>query len=371
MRNGVLLAFLLSSFLSGNARDFDFVVANPASTDRCNVVEVESFPSGDFVLCDQWGNRVAYQLTHDSKLVFKATVSANSEVGYYFESSSPAATDTICYGRVFPERKDDLAWENDCSAYRAYGPALQASGERAFGYDIWTKSVSYPILEKRFHDDIVNKISFHKDHGNGMDVYAVGPTLGGGTSAILTETDSIIYPYCWEMAEILNNGPLRFTARLTYPSTIIDGDTIVEQRLITLDAGSHMNKTVVTYKNLKGNMRPVAGIVVHEANADGYVTGKQYATYCDLTQQPNNGNGEIYIALVSSDLAQSKYMPLNPKAGDAVGHILLVGNPGQQQFTYYWGSGWSKGGVKDFDAWNLYVAEFEKDITNPLIVKSK
>ena len=369
MRNEVLVAILLSSVLCGNARDFDFVISNPGNTDRCGVVEVDSFPVGKFVLCDEQGNRLDYQLTYDNKLVFKAIVGANSTAGYYFMAGSPATADTICYGRIFPERKDDLAWENDRSAYRAYGPALQAAGERAYGYDIWTKSVSYPVLEKRFHDDIVNKISFHVDHGDGMDVYAVGPTLGGGTSAILAENDNIIYPYCWESAEVLDNGPLRFTARLTYPSTVIDGDTIIEQRLITLDAGSWLNKTVITYKNLKESHRPIVGIVVHEANLHGFTLDNNSVTYCDLTQQPGHDNGEIYIALFSPELSESKYLPLNTEVGDAVGHIILMGNPGQQQFTYYWGSGWSKGGVRNFDAWNRYIAEFAKDIKYPLIIK--
>jgi len=30
-----------------------------------------------------------------------------------------------------------VAWENDRIAFRTYGPALQATGEKAVGYDIW------------------------------------------------------------------------------------------------------------------------------------------------------------------------------------------------------------------------------------------
>ena len=55
--------------------------------------------------------------------------------------------DVVACGRQYPERLDDVAWENDRAAYRAYGPALQEKGARAFGYDIWTKSaVSYTHL---------------------------------------------------------------------------------------------------------------------------------------------------------------------------------------------------------------------------------
>lgn len=83
--------------------------------------------------------------------------------------------DVAACGRVYPERLDDVAWENDRVAYRAYGPALQATGERAYGYDIWTKSTPEPVVEDRYDGDLNRGISYHEDHGNGMDVYAVAP----------------------------------------------------------------------------------------------------------------------------------------------------------------------------------------------------
>lgn len=58
--------------------------------------------------------------------------------------------------------------------------------------------------------ELQNAISYHIDHGYGMDCYAVGPTLGCGTAALMAG-DTIIYPYCYRTQEILDNGPLRFT----------------------------------------------------------------------------------------------------------------------------------------------------------------
>lgn len=305
-----------------------------------------------------------------------AEVPAEGTAEYFIAEGVPSTFAPRCYGRVFPERADDLAWENDRAAYRAYGPALQKSGEKAYGYDIWCKSVPYPVLEQRFYDHNRLGISFHEDHGKGMDVYGVGPTLGGGTSAILAPGDSIVYPYCWEKAEILDNGPLRFTARLTYHPTIIGGDTIIERRLISLDAGSWLNKTTVTYEGLKGDLRPMAGIVVHESNPDGFTMLDGAVTYTDLTQNPGNGNGEIYVGVVGGvggDMAsvetECRYLPLPEKTGDAIGHICLTGAPGQDTFTYWWGSGWSEGGVKDTADWNSKMAELHDNLQHPLIVK--
>ena len=58
---------------------------------------------------------------------------------YTIAEGTPQPVDVVACGRQYPERLDDVAWENDRAAYRAYGPALQEKGERAFGYDIWTK----------------------------------------------------------------------------------------------------------------------------------------------------------------------------------------------------------------------------------------
>ena len=78
-------------------------------------------------------------------------------------------------------------------------------------------SVSYTHLDvyKRQAQQLSESVSYHIDHGNGLDYYKVGPTLGAGTSALLAN-DSIVYPYCYKDYQILDNGPLRFTVKLVY-----------------------------------------------------------------------------------------------------------------------------------------------------------
>ena len=80
-----------------------------------------------------------------------------------------------------------------------------------------------------------------------MDCYSVGATLGGGTAALMVDS-CIIYPYCYKDYDILDNGPLRFTVKLTYPPLIVKNDSnVIETRIITLDKGSHLNYTEITY----------------------------------------------------------------------------------------------------------------------------
>lgn len=327
--------------------------------------------SRNFIILDNKGKEVPWQKTHDGKIIFPADVDANSTTSYLLIPGTPAPVDTICYGQLFPWRKDDMTWENDRSAYRAYGPALQKSGEKAYGYDIWTKNVPYPVIVKRYRDH-ANGISFHEDHGEGMDVYSVGPTLGGGTPALLDNNGEIIYPYAWKEYQILDNGPLRFTVKLTYnPSKINNDESVVETRVITLDAGSWLNKSVITYNGLKNPTTFSPGIVIHRQSPEAYTLDSDYGfiSYIDPTDNQEKGNGEIFVGIVSPTADNLIYKPLGKPAGDAIGHILAqtqsVTNKPQ---TYYFGSGWSKGGIKDGEEWNNYLRKFSRCVSSPLVV---
>ena len=354
--------------------------------------------TAQFVILDAQGKHLPYQLTYDGKLIFPVTVKANSSVEYTVQAGIPEKFDTITCGRQYPERVDDIAWENDKIAFRTYGPALQATGERAFGYDIWVKSVAEPVVEKRYEgelnpetkariselkktdpkaaDELYKSVSYHVDHGNGLDCYKVGPTLGGGTAALMVN-DTIVYPYCYKTFEVLDNGPLRFTVKLTYNPLIVNGDSVVETRLISLDAGSQLNKTVVTYDNLKETTPVVAGIVLHdpESSAQYKVSAeKGYVTYADPTDNPNNNNGTIFVGAILPTAKDAKAVYFEEKEkndlrGGADGHVLAIADytPGSE-LVYYWGAGWSKYGFDTIEDWNAYIDEEASLKSEPLTV---
>lgn len=328
-----------------------------------------------YIVKDKDGRQVPCQITYDGFLIFPADVDSLSMAVYTVEEGKQKLDFPVyVYGRKFPERKDDLAWENDRSAYRAYGPALQKSGERAFGYDIWSKSVAYPILEQRFYDDHARHISFHVDHGNGLDDYSVGPTLGGGTAAFLDKNGHIVYPYCYRDYEILDNGPLRFTARLEYNPVDVDGEKISETRLISLDLGEWLNKTELSFDGLKSAKTLAQGIVVHSNNPTAYTVSEKekFVAYQDLTEHADRGNGQVYVGIYSPGSSEFRFMPIDTEVRGAEGHVAAIANvrPGEK-FTYYWGSGWSKGGVKDATDWNRKMSEISRHKKNPLKVSVK
>lgn len=397
----------LFCFACNDSRTVTVTVTNPLAMERSNeMVEVSMETVTDrlgladtaqIVVLNADGQQVPYQITYDGKVIFPAAIAAGGTATYTIQTGTPEAFDVKACGRCYPERMDDMAWENDLVAFRAYGPALQAKGERGFGYDLFTKyNTTEPILEamyaKELDKETLAKIaelkktdpkaaaelsrerSYHIDHGYGMDCYAVGPTLGAGVAALMVN-DSIIYPWCYKNQEILDNGPLRFTVKLEFTPLTVKGDlTVVETRLITLDAGSHLNKTAVSYSNLKETLPIVAGIVLHEP--DGAVVADAangYITYVDPTTGPDNG--KIFMgAAVPAVVKDAKTVLFSEKEkkerNNADGHVLAVSDyePGSE-YVYYWGFAWDKADIKTADAWNRYMADFAQKVRNPLTVK--
>ena len=94
---------------------------------------VQLIDEEQYIILDSRGNQVPYQITYDDNLLFPVAVQANGEETYTITVGEPIEAEPLVYGRHYPERLDDITWENDRSAYRAYGPALQARGERAYG----------------------------------------------------------------------------------------------------------------------------------------------------------------------------------------------------------------------------------------------
>ena len=88
----------------------------------------------------------------------------------------------------------------------------------------------------------------------------------------------------------------------------------METRVISLDKGSQLNKTVISYTDLKEVTPIVAGIVIHKENPTGYSfdSNAGYIAYADSTQNPRNNNGVIYVGAVfpaSLNAAKAQLFP--------------------------------------------------------------
>ena len=133
-------------------------VSNPSDIDRTGEMVEFSYPEMEakhkwiaegFIIQDEGGQEVPYQRLANGQVIFPVSLEAHGKAVYKVVPGTPSPVGSIACGRHYPERLDDIAWENDKSGYRAYGPALQRTGEKAYGYDILVKNVKEPVLEQR------------------------------------------------------------------------------------------------------------------------------------------------------------------------------------------------------------------------------
>lgn len=361
---------VIASIAASNAQASTKVVIaidNPLPQPRTEMVEIDAkdIKGALGVLSDSQGFEVPWQLTFDDKLIFPASIPASGSATYTMSPGTPEKTDTIACASFHPERVDDIAWENDYAAYRAYGPAFGATGGAAHGYDVWTKSTTRPVVIERYINELQRGKSYHIDHGDGMDVYDVGRTLGGGAAALIDKDGNLIYPGCFSEWEILDNGPLRATLRLKFEYA--GGE---ETRVITIDAGNPLNRTSVAFNGFAADS-VAAGIVVHEPLQDAYTLADKYISVVDPTQKPGKGNGLIFVGLVNQARnARQQFMPYPENSAKIAGHALSVMPYCMgEQMTYYWGSCWNKGRVTTPEQWRMILDDFCNRLDNPLKIE--
>ncbi len=383
----------------GNATKITVSIANESNEFRQQVVELDAgevfarlgIPGGrQFIVRDPAGLELPYQLTYDEKVLIDAGVSPRATLRLTLEKGTPQVFKTVCYGRIYPERKDDYAWENDRGAYRVYGPALQRTGERSYGIDVWSKNTPELVVEQRYWtedvimmptverlrrenrqqgDSLYRTISYHHDHGRGMDLYKVGATLGCGTPALM-QNGELVYPYCFKDYEVLDNGPLRTTVLLNYEKKLFGNDSITEHRIISLDKGSNFNRCTVWYTNLRQPTNLASGVVIHSEDKASVVLKNDYVAYADPTDNPRVNNCQLFVAtLYPKGGVETKMLPLPQPGGGNEGHALgIASNYKGERYTYYFGSAWSKYDVRTMGEWQQRIEWTLRQLRHPLKV---
>ncbi len=369
-----LLASLL--LVSGVFAKQTVVVSNSLAFDRKGeIVEISlkslkvSFDSKSYILKDEKSKEIGYQLIYNENnkpvsLIFQADVKAKASSTYTLSEGKPAPVKAKTFGRFVPERKDDFAWENDLAAYRVYGPAL-AKENPSNGVDYWAKRTDILVVDQRYKDEEFNKISYHIDHGQGLDFYKVAHTLGCGGITPYAEGKLWVGNH-FDRYKVIEVGSLRTTFSLTYDSVKVGNLFYKEVLTITANAGSLLNKAVVTYTGAAQKMELAAGMTLH----DGKGILKQNAAngtsaYAeDAVSDAGIPSGRDYIGVfVPSKVNTAKkevehgFLTSSYKVGD--------------QFTYYFGAGWSKWHFPTDEDWFKALDQFAETAKSPLKVTIK
>lgn len=343
-----------------SAQELSVTVKNVTSIERANeTVEIPltavqaKFGDGALSKMEVFnaaGKVVASQLTRTG-LIFQATVSSKSSTAYTVKlSDNKGEYKQLAFGRLVPERKDDWSWENNRIAFRVYGPALQATGEISNGMDVWLKRTPEMVINKWYK----NNINYHEDSGEGLDCYKVGRTLGAGVLAPIVDGKFCLGEN-FVKAELIDDGAIRTTVRLSYAPQKIGDLTVLEERIISLDANSNFNTITQKFTGPFKELEVGAGIVLREG---GEI--ERYPQAVAYTEPSDPNNGTTYLAVV---------MPNKCANAEIENHIVLESKvKSGVALTYQNGAGWSKFGYPTSVDWNNEVQNQVIKFNNPLKV---
>lgn len=353
----------------GNAASLKVTVANPLGIDRNKeivsvsmaVIQQKLGYDKSFVITDSKGEQLPYQIANNKlTVIFPATVSAYGTSVYEIKTGIPEKFESKTYGRFVPERKDDFAWENDRIAFRMYGPKL-ALENPSNGVDVWLKKTEALVVDKRYDGDLHKNISYHVDHGEGLDCYKVAHTLGAGGIAPYTDTTLWVTNY-YNKWKVLENGPLRTSFQLIYDSVKVGETWLKEFYTVSIDAGSQLNKAVVSYiGKIPAGMKVAAGLFLHDKKGVMKIDAKVgYIGYGEeAISDFGLPAGRDYVGIV---LGQK--MIGTKQQGD---HLLAFANyTPRTAFIYYFGAGWNQWGFSTDQAWFDYLYDFSLKLKNPL-----
>ena len=370
----------------------DLAIARPSETITVPWAEVaQALPGAllqKLVVKDGSGASLAYQVTNVApqakdpsgagiaygELIFQHDFAAGEKSATFTVERSETVAPvfpTKAFARYVPERLDDFAWENDKIGHCTYGPALAAPdaekrGKEVLvtsGLDVWCKRVSYPIVDRWYnkgHDH------YHKDEGEGMDMYQVGPSRGCGGTGVW-DGKALHVGRNYQSWKILANGPIRSVFELTYDTWMANGTIVSEVKRFTVDAGHNLDQIESTFTVAAGPKEILVGIGLNKTPAD-----KGQEAQIALTPNPADGSTTQWIVQKTNGaLGTAVIVPAGFQgfAEDERNQLLLAKAVSGQPLRYFAGAGWSKAGeFTTQESWNAHVAAFAARLKSPLHV---
>jgi hypothetical protein len=264
---------------------------------------------------------------------------------------------------MFAEPRQDYAWENDRIAFRMYGPAVPDVDN---GIDVWTKRVHTLVVKKWYKGEEAEgsaKISYHEDHGEGADFFAVGKTLGCGSCGLWVD-DTLRQPGNFLFYRTIANGPLRIVFEVTYPQWNVRGKRYLETKTISLDAGSQLNEIDVVYHSLQAGepLQIAAGIVKRKGTTTFQNEESGWISLWGPTNDdPVNESLGIAVVVPKNNLAFLR---------DAKDQLFAVAGAGTgTRLTYYAGAAWTRlGDFASAAEWNAYLQLYSRWLAAPLTI---
>lgn len=296
-------------------------------------------------------------------VIFQADLPARGQATYTLSLGEkhvwpPAAF--RAYGRFVRERHDDFAWENDRVAHRVYGAALEtwaAEPLTSSAVDIWLKRTRRLVINDWYMAD-----DYHRDTGEGADLYSAGRTRGCGGSGLWRD-GRLVVSKNFRASRVLASGPLRVAFELDYPAW--DAPEVrSETKRVSLDAGRHLSRFESRYDLTGGGEIIFAVGIKKQPGASLRV--ERGRGWLRTWEPAKDGAGHYGCGIV---LDPAAIVDVTEADGN---YLVLARTPKDGPAVYHAGFGWDRSG--DFagvENWDRALDEWARRLRAPLVVEVK
>ncbi len=204
---------------------------------------------------------------------------------------------------------------------------------------------------------------YHKDEGEGMDMYNVGKSRGAGGSGVWD--GHLLYTgRNYASWKVLANGPVRTVFELSYETWDAGGTKVSEVKRFTVDAGQDFDQIESTFQ-FTGPASLTVALGLNKAPSDA----KQNARVDTLRKGVSLGqwveqlsNGAFGTAIVLPGATGF--------AEDTLNQLILAPVEAGKPLRYYVGAAWDRAGhVKSSAHWQEKIAAMAARAAHPLSVK--
>jgi len=258
-------------------------------------------------------------------------------------------------------RYDDLLWENDRTAHRIYGHALEAAEPPSgSGIDSWGKNVRWPFADRQLRSG-----DQHSYRGEGLDFYNVGSGRGAGGLGIWQD-NKLWTSRNYVRHRTISAGGKAADFTVDYAPWPVDITRKVwETRRFTLPMGTHFTRMVSTISSDRPEPL-IVGIGVGKRTTGqgaGEVTVDKAKGLLSWWGPADGEHGRMAIA-IRVDPAM-----IAEVRADADNHLVLLRVAPGKSFVYYSGSAWDKGegGFRTRQSWDAYAAGEKLDFGVPIL----
>lgn len=251
-------------------------------------------------------------------------------------------------------RHDDLLWENDRTAHRVYGHALEAvEPPSGSGIDAWGKNVARPFMDRQLRTG-----DQHAFHGEGIDFYNVGTSRGMGGLGIWFD-NKLWTSRNFVAHRILQTGGKVAAFEVDYAPWPVDvGRRVWETRRFTLPMGTQFTRMESTIRSDRAGEMTIGIGLSKRAGGDNPIETIDRAHGLIALWGPDHPeHGALGVALRVDPAA------IVDIKQDADNYLILIRAMPGRPFVYFAGSAWSRGvgGFRSAAAWTDYARQAPLD----------